>query len=333
MRHAALVVGLVGCAGTATVPRDEVIISRSHAVLEAIDRGDTQALDAVLAPDYVHFESRVIDREHELKAVARVKEDPSGGVAERTWKDEHVFARGTEAVFVGRSMERQKGNDVHGGGYRYDGWYTMVWTKVGVDWRLAFQEWRPATDGARTEWNQIFDQSTGFEHEPNKLLVEWAAKAPGGTAVDVAMGQGRNAVWLAKQGWKVTGVDISDVAIHQASAAADSAHVALDAVTADVTKYDYGVERFDLVAMIYAYPAIPKIPQLMTATKPGGLFVYEFFAPDGSGDDVAPAAGALAKQFAGWDILVDQIVDDVPDWRAARAHIQRFVARKPAAPK
>jgi hypothetical protein len=55
--------------------------------------------------------------------------------------------------------------------------------------------------------------------------------------------------------------------------------------------------------------------------------VYEFFGPGDRAQD-AFAAGALAKQFAGWEILLDEIVDGVPDFAADRAKIQRFVARK-----
>jgi len=93
-----------------------------------------------------------------------------------------------------------------------------------------------------------------------------------------------------------------------------------------VMTFDYGNERYDLVAMIYAWPALKKIPDLQRATKPGGLFVYEYFVQDR--DDNAPAPGALAKQFAGWEILRDEIVEAVPDWAADHAKIQRFVARK-----
>jgi hypothetical protein len=80
--------------------------------------------------------------------------------------------------------------------------------------------------------------------------------------------------------------------------------------------------------MIYAPSGIKRIPDLQRATRTGGLFVYEYFAPTKSGDN-APAPGALAAQFRnGWEILVDTIVEDTPDWALDRAKLQRFVARK-----
>jgi ubiquinone/menaquinone biosynthesis C-methylase UbiE len=307
---------------------DADVIARSHAALAAFDHGDTTAADALLAPDYVRFEGSLSDRKHQLADIAQAGKDPASGVAERTWSDEHVYAHGTDAIFIGRAVERQAGNDVHGGGYRFDGWYTLVWSRATGAWKLAFTSWKIAGGGETATWNQIYNHATGFEHAPNKLLVQWAAQHPPGTAVDVTMGQGRNALALAASGWRVTGVDLSDEGVRQAREGAAAKNLTLDAVVADVTRFDYGTDRYDLVAMIYAYPALSKIADLQRATKPGGLFVYEFFAPDGSPGDDAPAPGALAKQFAGWDILVDEIVDDVPDWRTARAKLQRFVARK-----
>jgi ubiquinone/menaquinone biosynthesis C-methylase UbiE len=336
MRHLLAVLAVTGCHAAAApmapapapLSRAEVI-ARSHAILEAFDRGDTARVAATLSPDYVRFEGSLTDRAHVLEGVARSAADPASGVAQRTWSDEHVIARGNDAIFVGRSLERQAGNDVHGGGYRFDGWYTLVWSRApGGAWQLVFTSWKIAGGGPAATWNQIFAHATGFEHAPNKLLVTWAARHPAGTALDVAMGQGRNAVYLASEGWKVTGVDISDEGVRQARDAAAAQHLALDGVVADVAAFDYGTERYDLVAMIYAYPAISKLADLQRATRPGGLFVYEFFAPDGSPGDDAPAPGTLARQFAGWDILVDEIVEDVPDWRTDRAKLQRFVARK-----
>lgn len=95
-------------------------------------------------------------------------------------------------------------------------------------------------------------------------------------------------------------------------------------MVSDVTAYDYGVAKWDLVAMIYAFPALSKIADLQRATKPGGLFVYEYFG--NVEDEPSPP---LANQFAeGWEVLKDEVVEDVPDWKADRAKIHRFVARK-----
>lgn len=326
---------LAGCASAprpvpaAAPPDDALIAQKSHDVLVAFDRGDVAAVKAALGDKYVHFEGRVTDREHELaQLAARDPSDPQ--IAKRTWTDEHVFARGSDAVFIGRAKEHEGGNEKHGG-YDFDGWYTLAWSRTPAnDWKLVLLTWRIAGGpGQAAFWNQIFEHGTGFEHAPNQLLVTSARGVKPGTALDVAMGQGRNGLYLAAQGWKVTGIDIADEGLRQARASAIAKGLTLDTINADVGTFDYGQERYDLVAMIYAPSGIKRIPDLQRAVKKGGLFVYEYFAPTKPTDDDAPQPGALAAQFKdGWEIVVDTIIEDTPDWAMDRAKLQRFVARK-----
>jgi hypothetical protein len=305
-------------------PAESEIAAKSHAILDALDRDDVATVTAQLGDRYVRFDGALTDRVKELEGLSHWR--AAEHVVARTWSDEHVFARGGDAIFIGKAKEHQGGNDVHGG-YDFEGWYTLAWSREGDNWKVVYVGWQVAGAASQAaEWNQLYQHGTGFEHKPNQLLAEFAATHAPGTAVDVAMGQGRNALFLAAAGWNVTGVDISDEGVRQAREAAAQKHLTIDAVVSDVMTFDYGSERYDLVAMIYAWPALKKIADLQRATKPGGLFVYEYFAPDR--DDNAPAPGALAKQFAGWEILRDEIVDAVPDWAADRAKIQRFVARK-----
>ena len=310
-----------------TLPDGATIAKKSHDVLDAFDRADVPAVTAALDLNYIHFENRAIDRRHEIE---ELKARPPGPpqVAKRTWSDEKVYARGTDAIFIGRAHEQQGGNDKHGGGYTFDGWYTLGWSRSGNDWKLVYFTWAAVGAMGQTAiWNQIYKNGTGFEHAPNHLLVTSVQGLTPGTALDVASGQGRNSLYLATQGWKVTGIDIADEGLRQAREAAAKANLSVEMINADVGAYDYGTDRYDLVLMSYAWPAIKRIPDLQKATKKGGLFVYEFFAPT-SPDDEGPQPGALAKQFAGWDILVDTIVEDTPDFATDSAKIQRFVARR-----
>ena len=74
----------------------------------------------------------------------------------------------------------------------------------------------PASEPAAKErpgghdWNDTYREGTGFNQKPNALLVSVVKARPAGTALDVGMGQGRNAVFMATQGWSVTGVDTAD---------------------------------------------------------------------------------------------------------------------------
>ena len=69
----------------------------------------------------------------------------------------------------------------------------------------------------KDRWNRVYSSSQPiFNNSPNALLVDAVRGRRPGTALDLGMGQGRNALFLAQQGWTVTGVDISDVALSQA---------------------------------------------------------------------------------------------------------------------
>lgn len=86
--------------------------------------------------------------------------------------------------------------------------------------------------------------------EPNRFVAGVLADLAPGTAVDVACGEGRNAVWLAEQGWEVTGVDFSSVALERARAMAAERRVDVEWVQADVLEWTPHV-TFDLVLIAY----------------------------------------------------------------------------------
>ena len=66
------------------------------------------------------------------------------------------------------------------------------------------------------DWDQRYDQADLVWSEgPNRFVEEIARELPAGRALDLACGEGRNAIWLARQGWTVTGVDFSAVAIRE----------------------------------------------------------------------------------------------------------------------
>ena len=107
--------------------------------------------------------------------------------------------------------------------------------------------------GNAADWDARYAE-TGllWSAQPNRFLVAELGGAPPGTALDLACGEGRNAVWLATRGWKVTAVDHSEVGVEKATDMAASAGVAVDWVVADVTSYR-APGRFDLVAMLYLH--------------------------------------------------------------------------------
>ncbi|MEZ4261472.1 MAG: methyltransferase domain-containing protein [Polyangiaceae bacterium] len=309
-------------------PTESEVRTWSHAILEAHDRGDVAALAEGLAASFVHFEGGTpSDRQTELGRVAKRKPG-APHIASRGWSNEHVFVHGDRALFIGEAAEHMGGNDSHGG-QEFHGWYTLDWHREGDRWKLALWTWqRAGVAAARDMWNDMYRASTGFEKTPNKLLVDTVRDLKPGAALDVAMGQGRNALYLASRGWTVTGVDFADEGVRLARAAGAERGLALTAIDVDIDTYDFGVAKWDLVTMIYALDRVSWIEKIKPSLKPGGVFVLEYFhkdAPDGDGF----ATGQLAKLFAeGFVVLRDEVVDDRPDWAMDRATLVRFVAKK-----
>ncbi len=301
----------------------------SHDVIEAFDRGDVAAVEPRLAPGFVHVEGgSPRDLDHDLaKLRARKPSDPH--ISRRTWSNEHVFVTRREAVFIGDALEQSTGRN---GGYSYDGRYTLAWHFDDGAWQLALYTWNAKSATSDSDFfNSVYKGGTGFTKEPNQLLVTTLASVKPGRALDIMMGQGRNALYLAEHGWKVTGVDFAHEGILEARAAASAKGVPLETIEADVDTFDFGTAKYDLVAMIYAGADPRHVAKAQAAVKPGGMFVLEYFGASEQGMD-GPAPGALAKEFAGWDILRDTVTEGVPDWAMNHAVIQRFVARKPRAP-
>ena len=89
--------------------------------------------------------------------------------------------------------------------------------------------------------------------EPNRFLVVEVETLPPGRALDLACGEGRNAVWLAERGWNVTGVDFSKVGLDKARRLADARGVSVHWELADVTEYTPAPESFDLVIVMYLH--------------------------------------------------------------------------------
>jgi ubiquinone/menaquinone biosynthesis C-methylase UbiE len=133
----------------------------------------------------------------------------------------------------------------------------------------------------RTRYNLIYRfHIPSFKKEPNALLVETASSQTPGNALDMAMGEGRNAIWLATKKWDVTGFDISDEGLRQANANAQKAGVTINTVLSSSESFDYGHEKWDLIVMSYAFTPIEDeayVARLRDSLKPGGLLVFEHY--------------------------------------------------------
>lgn len=113
--------------------------------------------------------------------------------------------------------------------------------------------------------------------EPNRFLVAEVDGMAPGQALDLGCGEGRNAIWLASQGWDVVGVDFSRVGLDKADQLAEQRHVAVEWILADVTTYQPTAAAFDLVTILYlqlsAAPLAEALAQAVSGLAPGGTLL------------------------------------------------------------
>jgi len=129
------------------------------------------------------------------------------------------------------------------------------------------------------EWDARYGEGDGarWSGRPNgRLLAEVASLTPG-RALDVGCGEGADAIWLARRGWTVTAIDISDVALTRAREAAERAGAVVEWVRGDALQAGFPAGSFDLLSM--QYPALPKaageaaVLALLDTVRPGGLLL------------------------------------------------------------
>lgn len=134
-------------------------------------------------------------------------------------------------------------------------------------------------------WDQRYDQSEFvYGTLPNDFLKEIHQKIPrGGRVLCLAEGEGRNAVFLAMQGYQVTAMDQSQVGLQKAEALAKENGVEIETIVSDLEHFDLGEECWDGIVSIFAHvPPSIRIKlheQVQRALKKGGLFILEGFSP------------------------------------------------------
>ena len=144
-----------------------------------------------------------------------------------------------------------------------------------------------ATDPELERWNARFAaEDFVFGTAANAFLAMQAPRlAPGMRALCVADGEGRNSVWLAKQGLEVTAFDFSPVGLAKAKGLARRSGVAVDYRLSGVDAWDWNARQYDLVAAIFVQFASPLQRERMfagmkRALKPGGLLVLQGYRPE-----------------------------------------------------
>jgi 2-polyprenyl-3-methyl-5-hydroxy-6-metoxy-1,4-benzoquinol methylase len=130
----------------------------------------------------------------------------------------------------------------------------------------------------REHWDERYGtEELIWKAEPNRFLVEELDALPPGRALDVACGEGRNAVWLASKGWRVTGADFSRAGLAKAQRLATDRGVKVTWVEADVVEWRPATASFDLVVVMYLHlPAEQRrraLAHAAAALAPGGVLL------------------------------------------------------------
>jgi SAM-dependent methyltransferase len=135
-------------------------------------------------------------------------------------------------------------------------------------------------------WNERYAADDYlFGTEPNDFLASQRERLkPGMSCLAVADGEGRNGVWLAEQGLKVLAVDASQVALEKARRLAARRGVQLQFELADLSQWQWGENKYDVVAGIFIQFAPPALREQMfssikRALKPGGLLLLQGYTP------------------------------------------------------
>lgn len=132
-------------------------------------------------------------------------------------------------------------------------------------------------------WNDRYSTDEfAYGEQPNNYLKEQLVHLNTGTILFPAEGEGRNAVFAAKLGWKVSAFDISIEGMNKALRLAENNHVNIDYRVGELQKLDYEDEQFDAIALIYAhFPSAIKSAYHKTLSnylRKGGLLIFEAFS-------------------------------------------------------
>lgn len=194
-------------------------------------------------------------------------------------------------------------------------------------------------------WDERYAED-GFAYgdRPNDFVVEAREHMPpAGRALCLAEGEGRNAVWLAEQGFDVVAVDQSAVGLEKAARLAKDRGQDIETVVADLATWEIGDAAYDVIVSVWAHMPPPVRAALharcATALKPGGVFVLEAYTPDqvgrGTGGPPVPeltmTLAGLRKELVGLEVEVGRELErevDEGKYHRGESAVVQLVARR-----
>jgi SAM-dependent methyltransferase len=163
----------------------------------------------------------------------------------------------------------------------------------------------------REDWDRRYAKVENlWAVKPNRFLVGEVGELAPGRALDLACGEGQNAIWLASLGWDVTGVDFSEVAIAKARTRAEREGVNVDFLSADLNEYEPEPAAFDLVLVLYLHISRDErrsvLARAVEALAPGGTFVLV-------GHDLTNITeGVGGPSDPGINVTPDEVASELP---------------------
>jgi len=163
----------------------------------------------------------------------------------------------------------------------------------------------------RKRWNERFKgEAFAFGKEANPFLKKHIHLLPEGRALDIAAGEGRNAVFLAQHGFDIDAVDISETGLKKARKWAKERGVKIHTILTDLNAYQIEEERYDLIANFY-FLNRHLIPKMKKGLKNGGRIIFETYILEqkelGTGGPKHPRYflkhNELLKLFHGFRVL------------------------------
>jgi 2-polyprenyl-3-methyl-5-hydroxy-6-metoxy-1,4-benzoquinol methylase len=137
-----------------------------------------------------------------------------------------------------------------------------------------------AADQDKIRWDKKYaTKKYLFGREAIPFLQDHVDLLPKGHVLDLAMGEGRNSVYLATKGFQVTGVDISAEGLKKAATLAAELGVTITTVVADLESYEIPANSFDVIICTY-YLQRDLFPKIATALKAGGIALIETYTMD-----------------------------------------------------
>lgn len=130
------------------------------------------------------------------------------------------------------------------------------------------------------KWDRRYEKKAYvYGTEPVRFLKEQINRLGRGKALCLAAGEGRNAVYLAQQGFQVVAVDISKKGLSKCRQLAKQRGVKVETIVADLNTFDLGESQYDLITDFYYYQT-DLFPKIIRALKPGGKFILQNFSID-----------------------------------------------------